>query len=73
MKQNLSPAVTGIIVAVVLIALIVWGYKATGPQHEMIDKPIDMGKVMGGNKAGPPPTRGGNPMSPSSSGAPTTP
>jgi hypothetical protein len=58
MKQNVSPVVAAIIIVVAIAALIRFGWKSLGPQHEPVKEPFDMGKMMGKEKMAPPPITG---------------
>ena len=52
--KALSPAIIGIIIAVVVAVIAVIGWRAIGPRTDGPTEPINMGKAMGGNTAAPP-------------------
>lgn len=52
--KSVSPAVTGLIIAVVVVVIVLIGWKAVGPRTDGPTEPINMGKIMGGKSAGPP-------------------
>lgn len=58
-EKTVSPAVTGIIIAIVVVVVVLIGWKAMGPRTDGPSEPIDLSKHMGGNSAGPPKMGGG--------------
>ena len=58
MGNKVSPVVSGIIIAVVVVVAVFFGYRATTGSGERVTTPQNMGQMMGGdNKTAAPPTR----------------
>ena len=61
MKKPINPAVSVVIVIVVVGVAVMLGWKSLGPRTDGPKEPMDMGKMMG--QKGPPSTTNGQDMS----------
>jgi hypothetical protein len=52
--KSVSPVVTGIIIAIVVVLIVLVGWKTMSPRTDGPSAPIDMSKVMGGSGGAPP-------------------
>ena len=53
-EKTVSPAVMGIVITLVIVAIALISWKAMGPRTDGPSQPLDMSKAMGGNSAGTP-------------------
>ncbi|MCW3094763.1 MAG: hypothetical protein JWL77_381 [Chthonomonadaceae bacterium] len=52
--KAISPAVTGVIIALIVVVIVIMGWKSLGPRTDGPTEPIDLSKHMGGSSGGPP-------------------